>query len=78
MRAKIYRMMIFGYGIQDTHYFDNKVGLFGSWREAARMLISFIICDKRDKNIFDAKCDELRLDKRKCDTMSFALRLNIQ
>ena len=73
MRAKIYRMIIFGYGIQDTRSLDDKVGLFGSWREAARMLISFIICDKRDKNIFDAKCDELRLHKTKCDTMSFAL-----
>ena len=71
-------MIIFGYGIQDTHSFDNKVGLFGSWREAARMLISFIICDKRDKNRFDAKSDELRPDKRKCDTMSFVSRLNIQ
>ena len=71
-------MIIFGYGIQDTRYFDNKVVLFGSWREAARILISFIICDKRDKNIFDAKNDGLRLDDRKCDTMSFALRFNIQ
>ena len=51
-------MVIFGYGIQDTRSLDDKVGLFGSWREAARMLISFIICDKRDKNIFDAKSDE--------------------
>ena len=50
--------MIFGYGIQDTRSFDNKVGLFGSWRGAERMLISFIICDKRDENIFDAKSDE--------------------
>ena len=50
--------MIFGYGIQDTRSLDNKVGLFESWSEAARILISFIICDKRDKNIFDAERDE--------------------
>ena len=50
--------MIVGYGIQDTRSLDNKVFLFESWSEAAQILISFIICDKRDKNIFDAERDE--------------------